>query len=348
MEIIEQNLAFIILMVSGCFVLSASATFVYIKISTNLGLLSKPHKGGVRQDIVPTSGGIAFSLVFFLLIIIYDQFYVIPIGYKLSILIGVMFMTVIGFVDDIYGLSSTFRLISQFLFISLIGYLFNIHLWFFNDFKIMEALIIIIFIPALIWHINTFNFVDGADGLVAVNSILYAATSGFIFFLTNNFTMASLLWMLSAINLGFLIFNWSPAKVFMGDSGSLFLGSIFAVFIVGSVSENQINIWTWATLFSVFYVETTVTLIVRLWRRENAFKDHHSLHAYQQLIINTGIHSLPAKISIYINMLWSIPLSIYCFLYQDYGFVIFFVACIPLSILFYLFGPNNTRKNSMT
>ena len=106
----------------------------------------------------------------------------------------------------------------------------------------------------------------------------------------------------------------------------------------------HIPIWAWLTLLSIFYVETTVTLMIRLWRKENTFKVHHKLHAYQRQIIVTGDHSRPAKISVWINILWTVPLSIACYLYPQYGALITLIACIPLSIIFYIFGPYQTAK----
>ena len=345
MTLINNQLLFNILIFGSIFILSVIFTYIYLRIATKLNLSSTPHKGGVRQDITPTSGGLAFALLYFIIFLLYDIYYAIPYSYKYSILFGSGLITLIGFLDDLYGLSSLFRLIIQFILLFTIGYFFDIHIWILNDDGYSNLLISFLFLFGSIWLINTFNFIDGADGLVATNSAIFSLVSGLFFFLINENILSTCLWFLCAINLGFLVFNWSPAKIFMGDSGSLFLGSIFVVFIIGSSFSAQIPIWTWLTLLSIFYMETTITLFVRLWRRENAFKETHSLHAYQRLIINTGKHYKPAFYSIWINALWTVPLSFLCFSRPQYGMMITLLSWLPLAIIFYVFGPYQTRKN---
>ena len=105
--------------------------------------------------------------------------------------------------------------------------------------------------------------------------------------------------------------------------------------------ENQI---TWLILLSIFYIETTVTLIVRIIRRENVFKSHHSLHAYQQIVIRTGRHNRPAIFSIIISIVWTIPMSILSYNFPYYGFYITLITCIPLSLIFYLYGPKIAKE----
>jgi Fuc2NAc and GlcNAc transferase len=277
-------------------------------------------------------------------LIYYSHFYEIPAPYKYSLLLGAGSIMLVGFLDDIYGLSNVLRLISQFLFMFLIAYFFDVHIWIANSLNLFNIFIAFVFLIGSIWLINTFNFIDGADGLLSTNIAIFSLISGFYFFLSGENTLAVCLWILCSINLGFLIFNWSPAKVFMGDSGSLLLGSIFVIFIIGSSITTQIPIWAWMSLLAIFYVETTVTRIILLLRGENIFKVHHSLHAYQRQVITSGNHSRPAKISIWINVLWTIPLSISCYLYPEYGALITLLTCIPLSIIFYIYGPYQTTK----
>ncbi len=340
---ISDNIAvFIFIIIS--FPLSVLTTYIYIKVALRFNLLSQPHPGGVRQESMPTSGGIAFGLLYCLILFSFNQFFTIPDSYKYSIFIGSGSMILIGFLDDIYGLSSLIKLILQFLFMFLIAYFFGIHTWIMHDPNQFYVFAVFLFLFGSIWLINTFNFIDGADGLVSTNSAIFALVGGFFFFFSEQLTLAVCLWILSSINLGFLVYNWSPAKIFMGDSGSLLLGSLFVIFIIGSTMTAQIPIWSWLTLLSIFYVETTVTLMIRLWRKENAFKVHHKLHAYQRQIIVTGDHSRPAKISIWINLLWTVPLSIACYFYPQYGVLITFIVCLPLSMVFYIFGPYQTSQ----
>ena len=333
------------LFILASFPISTLVVYSYIRLALKLNLLSIPHKGGVRQDSIPTSGGLAFGFLYFIILIFFSNFIEIDIAYRYSILLGASVMTLLGFLDDMYELSSFLKLISQFLFMFLIGYIFDSHIWLINNMNINNLMITLLYFFGSIWLINTFNFIDGADGLVSANSIIFSLVAGSLLYLENESALAFCFWLLTSINLGFLVFNWAPARIFMGDSGSLFLGCIFVILIIGTSMTTEISIWLWLILFSIFYVETTVTLFIRIWRKENAFSVHHSLHAYQRQVIDSGDHSRPAKISILINILWTIPLCLTCYFFPNYGPFITFLCCIPLGIVFYIFGPYQTLKN---
>ena len=320
-------------------------TLVFVKsfiiIANKFGFKSVPHVGGVRQDIVITSGGIAFGCAYLVMILIFHYFQGLPQQIVTSLVLGSGIMMIVGFLDDIYSLSSITRLLVQFAFVAFLLWNFDATTFSYGN----PVIMIPIYFFGLTWLINTFNFIDGADGLVSTNSLIFSLTGGIFCFSSGNTSVAIVLWMLSAVNISFLYFNWSPAKVFMGDSGSLMIGSIYSIIIVNSLYSEISTIWAWLILLSIFYVETTITLIVRLIRRENVFKSHHSLHAYQQLIIRTGKHNKPAIFSIIISMIWTIPMSILSYNFPNYGFYITLITCIPLSILFYLYGPKLAKEN---
>tara|TARA_X000000368_G_scaffold406778_1_gene385484 strand:- start:636 stop:1604 length:969 start_codon:yes stop_codon:yes gene_type:complete len=321
-------------------VLSIVSTKFYISVAKKFKLFSVPHDGGVRKDIIPTSGGISFGIIYLLIVVALSMYLNLPNSYFYSILLGSGLMLSIGFLDDIFHLSSSLRLLIQFIFVLFVclmfGFLQSVD-------SLREFLILIIIIFGSIWIINTFNFIDGADGLVATNSAIFSLVGGFFLFFQGESNLALLLFSLFATNIGFLYFNWSPAKLFMGDSGSLFLGSVFIIFIIGAYSNEVLNYWTWLIMLSIFYVETTVTLLVRIKRRENALKVHHSHHAYQQIIISTGKHNRPALISIIIQSVWLIPMTLIASKYPEFGFLITLIVCLPLSVIFYFFGPYKTK-----
>ena len=342
MDKINSYFSVVILFSFVALILSTLFIKIYILLAKKLKFFSTPHQGGVRQDIIPTSGGISFGLIYIVMILILNVFHELPQAYLLSIIIGSSLMLITGFIDDIYSLSSIIRLIIQLIFVILVLFLFDTQNSFHKNIDYILVFPTIIF--GSIWIINTFNFIDGADGLVSTNSAIFSFVGGIYLLLTNELVLASSLFILSAVNIGFLFFNWSPAKIFMGDSGSLFLGSLFVIFMIGSYSQGSNMYWVWLTLLSIFYVETSVTLFVRIWRKENVFSVHHSLHAYQQTIINSGKHSRPALISILINLIWTVPMSFLSFAYPEYGALIVLVTCLPLSLAFYFYGPHQTKQ----
>jgi Fuc2NAc and GlcNAc transferase len=290
---------------------------------------------------VPSSGGLAFALAFFISLTTINFFIPPDPSNLIFIFLGVGMMTIVGFLDDLKNLSAFAKILFQIFFCAVTIYalgLFNI-LYLMNE--AWSYLILISFFLFLIWIINTFNFIDGADGLLASNTFVLCCVLSFLFYVSNNEYLTLCLISLAGVSLGFLSLNWAPAKIFMGDSGSLFFGSIFVVFICGSISQEILSIWTWLILLSIFYVETTVTLVVRLFRKENFFSGRHELHAYQRLVIKTQDHSSPSKVFVAIQCLWTIPATLFSFFYPQYDIYIYLITVAPMTIIFYYYGPRN-------
>ena len=142
---------------------------------------------------------------------------------------------------------------------------------------------IILFIGSII--INSINFMDGIDGLIAGSMIIIFATLNF----NQNYDLVVIIGSL----LGFLFLNWYPSKVFMGDSGSLFLGSYLTSLIISS--ESFIEIIRIIFLCSPLLLDAIICIIRRLLNKQNIFKPH-KLHLYQRLVSNGINHSNVSKI----------------------------------------------------
>lgn len=326
------------------FGLCLSYVFVksYLSFANKYNLLSGQNDLNVPNKIVPTSAGLALACAFFVTLYPINFLYPIQVSYLLSILMGASFMTVMGFLDDLKNISAFIKILFQFIFSLGILYIFGADSIYVGLNEVSLVFLGIFFILFLIWIINTFNFIDGADGLLASNCSLICCLLFFFFFSSNNEFLSLIAISLGSISMGFLKFNWTPASAFMGDSGSLFFGSMFVVLICGSIFQEILSIWTWLIILSIFYVETTVTLIIRLIRKENFFSGRHELHAYQKLVIKTQDHSSPSKAFIAIQSLWTIPASLLSFYFPEYNPLIYFITILPMIIGFYHFGPRKS------
>jgi Fuc2NAc and GlcNAc transferase len=131
------------------------------------------------------------------------------------------------------------------------------------------------------WAINLFNFMDGIDGLSSVGAI-YLFLFGSIVFYHSNITMVMFSWLIIAAILGFLVFNWPQAKVFMGDAGSYFLGLFIALYVLVAIVKLHTSPFIWLIIYGVFWFDTTVTLLRRLAYGKNIATAHRE-HAYQRL-----------------------------------------------------------------
>ena len=135
-----------------------------------------------------------------------------------------------------------------------------------------------------------------------------------------------------------MLFNWPQASIFMGDTGSIFLGYIFGSFILITVIKNEISIWTWLVLFGYFFADTTVTQIARIILVKKFYRPHRS-HAYQNLARVTGSHLKVTCGVIIFNIVWILPLALWTIFRPDMEIVAAFLAITPGLVVAYKYGP---------
>lgn len=141
----------------------------------------------------------------------------------------------------------------------------------------------ILAVVGIIWSINLYNFMDGIDGLATSEAIVVAAVGGIFTAVSGSVSLTTVSWLLASACFGFLIWNWPPAKIFMGDVGSGLLGYVFAVLALASENSGTLPLLVWVILLGVFVVDTTATLIRRVVRGEK-WHEPHRTHAYQLAI----------------------------------------------------------------
>ena len=161
----------------------------------------------------------------------------------------------------------------------------------------------------LVWLLNLYNFMDGIDGIAGLEAVTVGlgATVLYLWHLP-----PGLEWTLPALlalaALGFLVWNWPPARIFMGDAGSGFLGLMLGVLSIQAARLGTELWWSWLILLGVFFADTTMTLLRRLWRGEKVYEAHRS-HAYQVAACRLGGHQPVILVIGAINLLWLLPLA---------------------------------------
>jgi Fuc2NAc and GlcNAc transferase len=147
----------------------------------------------------------------------------------------------------------------------------------------LGALGVVLAIIGVIWSVNLFNFMDGIDGIAGGQAVFMgAAVPVLTLMLGVQAPVAPAALLLASASLGFLILNWPPARIFMGDVGSGFIGFVIAVLAVAAARTDPVALWVWVVLGGLFIADATVTLLRRLARREAVHQAHRS-HAYQHL-----------------------------------------------------------------
>lgn len=188
------------------------------------------------------------------------------------IVLPVLGLFALSLVDDVRGLSAKVRLLGHFVAAMIVLAGAGVQwLW---------LLPVLLFI---VWMTNLFNFMDGADGLAGGMALFGFSFFGIAGLTHGNEAFAMMNFTVGAAALGFLYHNFHPARVFMGDAGSIPLGFLAAAFGVWGWQQGYWPFWYPILVFSPFIIDATATLLKRARRRENLAQAHRG-HYYQRLI----------------------------------------------------------------
>lgn len=157
------------------------------------------------------------------------------------------------------------------------------------------------------WFLNLFNFMDGIDGIAASEAAFVSFAAAAL--LTDAGGLVVLWAVLGSTALGFLLWNWAPARIFMGDVGSGFLGCIIATLLIASdLYSEKFSAWTALALAGPFASDATVTLLRRTIRGERWYSAHRS-HAYQWLARRWRSHARVTTLLALLNLTVALPLA---------------------------------------
>jgi Fuc2NAc and GlcNAc transferase len=161
----------------------------------------------------------------------------------------------------------------------------------------------------VVWLLNLTNFMDGIDGIAATEATMVAG-GGALLYVLGDVAASQFLPPLAvaAASLGFLAWNWPPAKIFMGDAGSGFLGLLLAALSIDAAHATRPLFWSWMILMGVFVTDATLTLARRTARGERPYEAHR-MHAYQHAARRYGSHKTVTVAVAGINLLWLLPLA---------------------------------------
>lgn len=193
--------------------------------------------------------------------------------------------------------------------------------------------------------INFFNFMDGIDGLAASQGLFMLVAAASLSLMAGyGPTTATTLWLLmisaAASTAGFLMFNWSPARIFMGDVGSTWLGFILFATSIMSVAAGWMNFGSWLILAATFVVDASVTLLTRMISGARWFEAHRS-HVYQRATqslqargqTRTAAHRRVCGAYLLTNCIWLLPLAWAAQTWPDYNLGLVLIAYAPLLAL---------------
>jgi UDP-GlcNAc:undecaprenyl-phosphate/decaprenyl-phosphate GlcNAc-1-phosphate transferase len=306
------------------FVISFLIVPVIIKYSLEKNLLDVPGRRKIHKKVTPSMGGIAIFCGFFISSLIWVDFSMwSEIKFILFALFVIFF---IGVRDDLVPLRAILKLVGQILAASLLIFLSGLRIdslyGIFGITDLPDGISYILTIFTIIIITNSFNLIDGLDGLAGTIAIIALFCFGTWFYLVGDNTFAILSYTMMGAILAFLIFNWQPSEVFMGDTGALVIGMLLAILAIHFINLNFAlpldapykflsSIGTAACFIIIPLVDTSRIIILRLLRGKSPFKPdknhiHHAImrmgktHSQTTLIL-AGTHCFYIAMALILN-----------------------------------------------
>lgn len=278
-------------------------------------LLDMPTNRSSHTAPTPRGGGLAVLLVVLATVAFQAAMGLLNIRYAIAVLGGGGLVAAIGWIDDHGHVAPKTRLIAQLLAAAWVVFWVSspeavvIGEWLLPLGPLAPAVMIV----GLIWLTNLFNFMDGIDGIASTEGAIVSAVGGGLLVAASQPGLAAVAFSIAGACVGFLLWNRPPARIFMGDVGSGFLGIGLGTLAVAAAVEGAVQLQIWALLLGVFIVDATVTLFRRIGREQ--LSQAHRKHAYQRAVqaglthgqVTTGVLVLNLALSVCAVVAWAMP-----------------------------------------
>lgn len=305
----------IFLIILICFLSAIILTPIVKKMAFHIGAVDRPNnKRKVHNKIMPRLGGLAIFLAFLIGYMIFAP----KTTQMLSVLIGGFIIILFGILDDIKPLKASYKFLGQIIAASIVVFygnitfqdmtIFGIHF----TFGLFAYPIAVLFIVAII---NAINFADGLDGLAVGTSTIYFITIAIIGYILSRLGGLDVILCLIMIGscLGFLVYNFNPASIFMGDTGSMFLGFIISIIALLGFKTATITSLIIPLLLLFEPILDTILAMLRRINKGESLSSADREHLHHQLLKSTksvrktvlimyGINILFAAVSIFYTL----------------------------------------------
>ncbi|WP_145526419.1 MraY family glycosyltransferase [Yersinia rohdei] len=337
----------LMLLISVFFIASAILTYLLRFYALKHNIIDTPNSRSSHVIPTPRGGGVAIVISFLIgIILFYFQGY-LPLLSTVGLIVSGGVIALVGFWDDHGHIAARWRLLAHFsaaafLLFCLGGFPPLIISGYSINLGIFGSLFGLLF---LVWMLNLYNFMDGIDGLASIQAITSCLGAILIYAISaDNIALDNylVLWLLASAVLGFLLWNFPPAKIFMGDAGSGFLGLIIGALAISAGWIETKFFFCWLILLGLFIVDATWTLVRRVLGGFKVYEAHRS-HGYQIFARKCKRH-LPVTLSaIAINVIWLFPIALLVGLNIVNPIIALIISYIPLLFIDYKLnaGVNN-------
>lgn len=327
---VENVVAFL-----AVFSISVVLTGLIRTVALSRGVLDFPNVRSSHTSPTPRGGGIAIVVTSLTTIGIMHAKGIASPALSVALLVGGPAVALAGLIDDLRSVSPLARLSVHVAACAWCAWVlgsvppinFGLGSW---NLGVVGNVCGVVF---LVWLLNLYNFMDGIDGIAAVEAISVLIIAGVLF--ERHGGDSSTVYVIAVVVAsvaGFLVWNWPPARIFMGDAGSGFVGFCLGAIGWATIEAGRLTIWVWLILLGAFIVDATVTLL-RRWLHGARLSQAHRSHAYQRLSRLYGSHLKVTLSVLCINLFWLGPCAAIADARPSLGSVLTLVAWAPLVIL---------------
>lgn len=315
-------------------VVSAAMTEMVRRYALSHGVMDIPNARSSHATATPRGGGLSIVVACTATLVVFAALGTVQSPLLIALLVGGGMVAAIGFLDDRRPMPAALRLAVHIAAaawaVAWLGGLPAIRVgnlvfsagWFGYVLGVL----------GIVWTLNLFNFMDGIDGIAASEAVFVGGGAILLSLPVVSTDVAAVACIFCAASAGFLIWNWPPAKIFMGDVGSGYLGYVIAVLAMAATRDNPVAVWVWLILGGVFFVDATVTLARRSLLGERLHEAHRS-HAYQWLARRWRSHRRVTLSVLAVNVFWLLPAAWLAMRYPRFALWSLAGAFVPLIVL---------------
>ena len=279
-----MNPIIIAILAATAFAISAWFTRRFCDPGSAVYILDHPNDRSLHDRPVPRGGGLAILIAIFVCgaAVAWLQ----PERGLASIALSIFLVAVVSFIDDRYSVPPVYRFLAHTVAAAVIvynGYVLEKLEIAGTDLNWSGAAGVVLSMLFAVWMTNLYNFMDGMDGFAGGMAVFGFGIFAVMGWTAGHNTFLVINSIIAAAAAGFLIFNFPPARIFMGDIGSSVLGLVAASLSLWGVRDGVFPFWIALLVFSPFIADATVTLIRRLFRGEKVWQAHKT-HYYQRLV----------------------------------------------------------------
>ena len=311
----------VILLAVG-FVSTGLLTMLVLQVAHRRALYAVPNARSSHTVPTPSLGGVGIVLPLLVLLLWLWWFQAAPV---LGLFAGTALLAIMGLWDDLVEAGAGVRLLGQVLAVGAVCWALPVASpW------LLAALAF-----ALLWHVNLFNFMDGIDGYAGSQCLFFALGAHLLLHGALGWS-GWVLGLLSGCALGFLVYNWAPAKLFMGDVGSAPLGLVIGTLVAYLWLSDQLPLIAGLLLLAGFWFDASYTLCVRMLTGQR-FTQAHRSHLYQHLAQRYG-HAATTGLFWLHALVWLLPLAWLSMQRPQWGPYLLLLAVVPMAVACVRFG----------